>query len=177
MMRNSLLSVVVIGTVWLLGVEPAQAQFGGFFGGSKVETIGTKELVQLLSQQRKIVQEAQQNGQPNPPAEVILVDVRSDKEIAVSVIPGAISKADFEKNSANHRNKLVIPYCTVGGRSEKYAKQLAQDGWKVKNYKGSILEWIGAEQPLVTLKGEPTNRVHTYSNSYQVPAKYQQVTQ
>ena len=68
MMRNSLLSVVVIGTVWLLGVEPAQAQFGGFFGGSKVETIGTKELVQLLSQQRKIVQEAQQNGQPNPPA-------------------------------------------------------------------------------------------------------------
>lgn len=175
MLHRNLVSFVAFSTLLMFGAHSASAQFGGFFGGSKVETIETKEVIQLMNEQQKTVQKSKQSGQPSPVAEFVLIDVRSDKEIAVSIIPGAITKNDFEKNQADYRDKLIIPYCTVGGRSEKYAKQLLQDGWKVKNYKGSILEWVGAEQPLVTVKGEPTHRVHTYSNRYRVPAKYQQV--
>jgi len=171
----SVVSIVALSSLLIFSVPPASAQFGGFFGGSKIETIDTKEVIQLTNEQQRKVQKSKQNGQPSPAADFVLIDVRSDKEIAVSIIPGAITKTDFEKNQADYRDKLIIPYCTVGGRSEKYAKQLLQDGWRVKNYKGSILEWIGAEQPLVTVKGEPTQRVHTYSNRYLVPANYQQV--
>lgn len=177
MLIRSFVSLIVLGTVWICNSPVAEAQFGGLFGGSKVQTISTKDVVRMIAEQQKAQQESEQQGQPANPADFILVDVRSDKEIAVSIIPGAITKADFEKNQANYRDKLVIPYCTVGGRSEKYAKKLLQDGWKVKNYKGSILEWVQAEQPLVTLKGQPTMRVHTYSSSYRIPDKYQQVSQ
>jgi rhodanese-related sulfurtransferase len=103
--------------------------------------------------------------------------VRSDAEVKVSIIPGAITKADYEKNSKQYEGRLVIPYCTVGGRSGAYAKQLSGKGVKVKNYQGSILQWVDAGLPLVTLNGEPTNRVHTSSNRYRVPAAYEQVTE
>jgi len=107
----------------------------------------------------------------------VLVDVRSEMEINVSVIPGAITEAMYEQNVAKYRDKLVISYCTVGGRSGTYAKQLADKGVKVKNYQGSILKWVDAGLPLVTLDGEPTNRIHTYSDRYKIPAEYEQVTQ
>lgn len=152
------------------------AQFGGFFGGPKVETISTKALHTLLEDQQKADAKAKDAGKEAPAAEFVVVDVRSDKEVAVSIIPGAITKTQFEKEAAKYRGKTVIPYCTVGGRSGAYAKQLAGKGVKVKNYKGSILKWVDAELPLVTLKGELTNRVHTYSDRYQIPAKYEQVT-
>ena len=92
----------------------------------------------------------------------------------VSVIPGAITKAQFEKDRSQYQDRMVIAYCTVGARSGSYAKHSRV---KVRNYQGSILEWVGAEVPQVTLDGKPTNRVHTYSSRYRVPARYQQVTQ
>ena len=104
------------------------------------------------------------------------VYVRSDSEIKVSVIPGAITKSQYERDRAKYRGRTVIPYCTVGGRSGAYAKQLAKSGITAKNYKGSILDWVKNELPVVTLDGKPTNRVHTYSDRYRIPAKYQQVT-
>jgi len=152
------------------------AQFGGFFGGPKVETIETDELVRLMNEQRQLEARAQKNGEEPPAATFVLVDVRSDAEINVSLIPGAVTKSQYEANRASYAGRLVIPYCTVGGRSATYAKELSRKGVEVKNYAGSILQWVESELPLVTLKGEPTQRVHTYSNSYRVPAPYVQVT-
>ena len=86
------------------------------------------------------------------------------------------TKAEFEKHRKNYRDLTVIPYCTVGGRSGAYAQQLAESGVKVKNYKGSILDWVQHKLPLVTRDGQPTNRVHTYSSRYRVPRGYQSVT-
>jgi rhodanese-related sulfurtransferase len=161
-----------------LASPPAQAQFGGLFGGgASVESITTQELHQRLSDQQKAESLAKESDTEVPKADFVVVDVRSDSEIKVSMIPGAISKAEYEQDRSKYEGRTVIPYCTVGGRSGAYAKQLAAKGVKVKNYRGSILKWVEAELPLVTPDGKPTNRVHTYSDRYRVPAKYEQVTQ
>jgi rhodanese-related sulfurtransferase len=130
----------------------------------------------MLSQQRKAEAIARESGTEAPKANFVLVDVRSDAEVNVSIIPGAITKAEYEKNRDNYQGRTVIPYCTIGGRSGTYAKQLAKNGVRVKNYEGSILKWVEAGLPLVTLDGKPTNRVHTYSDRYRIPEKYEQVT-
>jgi len=181
-------SLVVSGRrVWLLVmfatfsmIQPphAAAQLSRLFGfgGEDVETISTDDVRALLAKQQQAAATAKAAGVDPPEKEYVVVDVRSDAEIKVSIIPGAITKAEYEKNRERYQGKTVIPYCTIGGRSGRYASQLKKDGIPVMNYKGSILEWVGAELPLVTLEGQPTNRVHTYSDHYQVPDKYQSVT-
>ncbi|MBB3206410.1 rhodanese-related sulfurtransferase [Rhodopirellula rubra] len=170
-------SLFAVVAFFQLAVMPASAQFGGFFGGPKIETISTQDLSAMLTRQQKAAAEAVQAGKPASEPDFVVVDVRTDAEVNVSVIPGAITKAQYEKNADKYRGKLVIPYCTVGGRSGAYAKKLVADGVKVKNYKGSILKWVDAGLPVQTLDGRPTNRVHTYSDRYKIPAAYEQVTQ
>lgn len=161
-----------------LNPNHAFAQFGAWFGGGPaIENIDTGTLSKMLAEQRKAETIAKESGATLAPADFVLVDVRSDAEVNVSVIPGAITKAQFEKDRRRYADRLVIPYCTVGVRSGAYAKRLAKDGMKVKNYKGSILKWVDAGLPVRTLQGKPTNRVHTYSNRYRVPENYEQVTQ
>ncbi len=170
-------TLAVIFAVSLTHCQTANAQFGRLFGGGpKIEAIETKTLSEMLTDRQKVIDEAVASGIEVPESDFVVVDVRSDEEVNVSIIPGAITKAKYEKDAGKYRDKLVIPYCTVGGRSGAYAKQLAGKGVKVKNYEGSILKWIDAGLPLVTLEGQPTNRVHTYSDRYRVPAKYEQVT-
>ena len=103
----------------------------------------------------------------------VIVDVRDEAETDVSVIPGAITKSEFEENSRLYQGKVVIAYCTVGHRSGIYGKKLASMGWQVYNYKGSILDWCKNQLPLVSLDGEVTNRVHTYSSKYKVANGYE----
>ncbi len=155
----------------------AVAQLGRLFAGPKVETIETDDLHNMLQRQQQAEAKAKESAAKLPQPDFVVVDVRSDAEISVSIIPGAITKAQYEKNRQQYQGRTVIPYCTIGGRSGAYAKQLAGNGVKVKNYKGSILKWIDAGLPLVTLDGKPTQRVHTYSDRYRVPAKYEQVTE
>ncbi len=171
------LPIIALALLANLDAPVAWAQFGGLFGGPKVETIETADLQKLLQQQLQAETKAKESGVDAPQPDFVLVDVRSDAEVKVSVIPGAITKAQYEKERQRYQGRLVIPYCTVGGRSGAYAKQLTKDGVKVKNYKGSILKWVDAGLPVVTLDGQPTNRVHTYSDRYRIPAKYEQVTE
>jgi hypothetical protein len=74
-----------------------------------------------------------------------------------------------------YRDKLIIPYCLVGGRSAAYANELKKSGMLVKNYKGSIVEWVIAELPLVNVKGEPTNKVFVNPERFKIPSKYEAV--
>lgn len=172
-------SLFVVALAALAVAQPglATAQFGGLLGGgAKVEAIETDTLAKMLRDQQAAVTKAKEAGNGKPESKFVVVDVRSDTEINVSIIPGAITKSEFEKNRDKYQDQLVIPYCTIGGRSGAYAAQLVKEGLKVKNYKGSILKWVDAGLPLVTLEGKPTNRVHTYSDRYRIPAKYEQVT-
>lgn len=48
--------------------------------------------------------------------DMILVDVREEAEMDVSVIPFSISKAKFERDLKNNldKNVRIVPYCTIG---------------------------------------------------------------
>ncbi len=155
----------------------ADAQFGGLLGGKEIQTVSTEDLDEMLTKQQQAEAKAKELGQPLPAADFVLVDVRSAAEVNVSLIPGAITQEQYEKNAGDYRDRLVIPYCAVGGRSSAYARKLDQAGVKVQNYKGSILEWVQAEKPLVTLDGQSTNRVNINSARYRIPAKYEAATE
>lgn len=71
--------------------------------GRSIETISTKEI-----QEQQICHD---------PLGIVLVDVRSQAEQAVSVIPGAITAQQYEVGTDRYAGKTVVPYCTVGGRS------------------------------------------------------------
>ena len=172
--RKWLLLAVAVGCC--LMAEPATAQFGGLFSrGPKAPEISIEQLRKLQLDQRQAAASQQEAGVTAPQSSFVLVDVRSDEELAVSIIPGAITKAQYEKNKDRYHGRTVITYCTIGGRSGAYAKQLIKDGTKAMNFKGSILGWCQANQPLVTLDGQATNRVHIYSSRYKVPAQYKPV--
>lgn len=96
---------------------------------------------------------------------VVLVDVRTPAERAVSMIPGAIPVEMLEAHPDAYRDRKVVTYCTIGYRSGLYAEKLRQRGWKVANLAGSILAWTLAHQPLVDARG-PTRRVHVYGRRW-----------
>lgn len=129
------------------------------FGGAAVSNVSVEELRSLLSQ-------------PN----VVLVDVREPMEREVSVIPGAVLKEQFEATCEQYRDKQVVAYCTVGGRSFLYARALCKKGFNAANFKPGIIGWCEADGDLVTLDGESTRRVHVYSSAFKVPERYEAVT-
>ena len=104
---------------------------------------------------------------------VVVVDVRSESETKVSIIPGAITKAQYEADAKKYEGKTVICYCLSGGRSGKYVKQLKAKEVPAVDLKGSILGWCEACLPLTTIDGQPTKRVNVYGNK--VPAEYESV--
>jgi rhodanese-related sulfurtransferase len=160
--KNFLFATVLVFSVAV--VNDASAQFGNLFGRKQaVPEIKVEQLRELKLDEKK------------ESSDYVLVDVRTREESSVSVIPGAITMFEFEKNRDRYRDRTVITYCTSGYRSEQYARKLIEKGVKAKNFKGSILEWCRTGLPLLTPNGEPTNRVHTYSSRNRVPAKYQAV--
>ncbi|MCB9674302.1 MAG: MPT-synthase sulfurylase [Alphaproteobacteria bacterium] len=99
----------------------------------------------------------------------VLVDVRPPEERKVSMIPGAITKEEFEADPEKYRGHTIVPYCTIGARSGMYGKKLMNDGWEVRNLKGSILLWTYTGQPLEGPQG-PTHEVHTYGRRWALVA-------
>lgn len=111
------------------------------------------------------LQQLQQQGQ-----ELLLVDVRSPEERAVSYIPGAITTKEFERDLEQYKNVKVIVYCTIGYRSGKYAQKLQQQGVKVLNLEGSLLAWSHVQGELINATGM-TNKVHIFGRQWQLTSK------
>ncbi len=131
-----------------------------FFGKVRVAEITTEELASRLD-------EGDQS--------IVLVDARSESEMAVSMIPGAISQAEFLLKRQEFAGKTIVAYCTVGGRSLLLAQRYAKEGFQALNYRGSILAWCQAGRSLVTPDGSPTTRLHTHSPLFQAPDGYERV--
>lgn len=106
----------------------------------------------------------------------ILVDVRTEAEINVSTIPGAIARDELESSWDDYRDRVVIAYCTIGGRSLIYARRLAHRGVDSRNFKAGIIGWCESGLPLESPLGDETNQVHTHTGLFRVPPTYEQVT-
>ncbi len=101
--------------------------------------------------------------------EIVLVDVRTPDEQVVSMIPGAITAGEFEDNRRSYEGATVVTYCTIGGRSGRYAKGLVDAGVKAFNLRGAILAWTHAGGELVDSEG-PTRRVHVHGRKFDLTA-------
>ena len=110
------------------------------------------------------VEDAQKSGN------LVLVDVRSPEEQAISMIPGAITAEAFAAAEDSYRDKTVVTYCTIGARSGIYADGLRKKGFDVSNLKGSLLAWTHAGLPLKNSEGKDTKRVHVYGKKWNLVA-------
>lgn len=97
--------------------------------------------------------------------QAILIDVREKREREVSMIKGAISLKKFESQLNDWKDKLCIPYCTIGYRSSKVTETLKTKGFKTRNLRGSILAWAHEGLPLVK-DGKEIKKVHVYSKEW-----------
>ncbi|MEQ9410560.1 MAG: rhodanese-like domain-containing protein [Fuerstiella sp.] len=110
------------------------------------------------------------------PEDIVLVDLRSDRERQVSMIPGAISAAQFEANPKIFADKTVVAHCTAGYRSGLFVRKIRKQGIDAVNLRKGILGWCQQHQPLVTPDQQPTRKVHVYSRAWNlVPDDYEAV--
>jgi rhodanese-related sulfurtransferase len=108
-------------------------------------------------------------------SKIILVDVRSGKEQSVSMLPGAITRKQFESRPDSLDDRTIVAYCTIGYRSGVYAKQLRKQGLNALNLEGGILGWAHAGGRVVHA-GEDTKRIHVYGKKWDLlPAGYESV--
>lgn len=127
----------------------------------QVEGITVEQLQQLQQQENNLV----------------LVDVRTPQEREISIIPGAITKKEFEANldRYNDGKTTVIAYCTIGYRSGKYADSWRKKGINILNLEGSLLAWSHVRGQLINDSGW-TNKVHVFGRQWQLTAdRYQAV--
>ena len=107
---------------------------------------------------------------PSPP---LLLDARTEAEVAVSHLPGA-RRVDPDADAAALARALadvdsgrpVVVYCSVGVRSAGVAERLGRAGWDVRNLEGSIFRWANEGRPLVTAGGAAADVVHPYDATW-----------
>ncbi|MBP3756477.1 MAG: rhodanese-like domain-containing protein, partial [Prevotella sp.] len=89
-------------------------------------------------------------------ADVVLLDVRTDKEFAEGHIGGAlhidVNKDDFVEQALMQvpQGKRIAVYCRSGRRSARAAGLLANAGYSVVNLKGGIMAWQKEQMAVTT---------------------------
>ncbi|PIB35155.1 hypothetical protein BFP72_06965 [Reichenbachiella sp. 5M10] len=87
--------------------------------------------------------------------ETVLIDVRTEEEVATGVIEGAVNMNfhDPEFNTqlmALDKNKTYYLYCKSGGRSNRTAELMKENGFKeVYDLEGGITAWQAQGFPVV----------------------------
>ncbi len=104
-------------------------------------------------------------------SEVVIVDVRTPEEQQVSMIPGAVSEKQFLRDLEQHKDRLVIGYCTISYRSGEFARKLrAEHGITMYNLRGGLLAWVHDGGDIVDQKGK-TRRIHVYGRKWNLAPK------
>ena len=123
----------------------------------EVRQLGAAELERMLAA-------------PEPHAVPLLLDVREPREYAVSHLPGAMRAATVEEalavlEEADPRRPVVV-YCSVGYRSSRLARALAEAGRPgAANLEGSIFAWANSGRPVVR-GGREVREVHPYDRKW-----------
>jgi rhodanese-related sulfurtransferase len=109
-----------------------------------------------------------------PIQKFILVDVRTPEERAVSMIPNAITKEEFEQHIDRYLDADIVVYCTIGYRSGKYAQKYPNN-LNIYNLKGGILAWSHSGGKLTNDRGD-TNKIHVFGDRWKLaPNNYEVV--
>jgi rhodanese-related sulfurtransferase len=98
----------------------------------------------------------------------IIIDARSVIERAISIIPGALSKEEFEMDMETHRGSNILIYCTVGCRCGAYARELQHMGFRSFDLWGGVLAWAWAGKEYSTPEGLSTRAVHVFGPKWNV---------
>lgn len=107
---------------------------------------------------------------------LVLIDIRQPNEQEVSMLPHAITAAEFAARFRRGipKEKRLVVYCTIGYRSGKYAEELAKQGIKAENLEGGVLGWSFAGGKFLAkdanTKGDwvETNRIHVYDKEWNI---------
>jgi sodium/bile acid cotransporter 7 len=97
--------------------------------------------------------------------QVLFVDAREDYEQDVSMISGAITLEEFNKEQNSYRDRNIVVYCTIGYRSGLYTKKLVSKGFSAFNLKGGVLLWSHNKRAFVK-GGNSTQKVHVYGKQW-----------
>ncbi len=106
--------------------------------------------------------------------DLILIDVRQPREQEVSMLPHALTTAEFAGKFRHGipKEKRLVVYCTIGYRSGKYALELARQNIPARNLEGGVLGWtfVGGKFLVKDAKGDwsETNRVHVYAPEWNI---------
>ena len=99
---------------------------------------------------------------------LLLIDVRSPKEYAVSHLRSALNlhnAVDIQRLMIERRPSRTILYCSVGFRSSMIAARLKNVSGQVFNLEGSIFEWANQGRPVY--RGEiPASTVHPFGKRW-----------
>lgn len=94
--------------------------------------------------------------QANPPADLVVLDVRTAEEFADGHLEGAVMLDFYDPDFAAQIAELdpgvpYLLYCRSGNRSGQTAEIMEQLGFSdVSDVEGGILAWADAGQPIVT---------------------------
>ena len=94
---------------------------------------------------------------------IVLIDIRENKEQKISMLPNAITEEEFLKSPNIFKNKKIIAYCTIGHRSGKFAEKFKK--LNIYNLEGGVLAWSHFKGRFYKDKKE-TNKVHVYSKEW-----------
>jgi rhodanese-related sulfurtransferase len=99
---------------------------------------------------------------------LLVIDVRSQKEYEVSHLRGAINlcrQSEIHRLIMERRPSHTVVYCSVGFRSSRIAAQLKHANEQVFNLEGSIFEWVNQGRPVY--KGErQAHTVHPFEKRW-----------
>lgn len=105
--------------------------------------INPEEVVEMQAEAEAMQAEAEAM-QEGPPAQIILLDVRTEGEYSAGYIPGAVniplSELESRLDELDER-KIYIVYCQSGDISRTASETLAQHGFFVYNMVGGINAW------------------------------------
>ncbi len=162
---SKLRSAAIVTLFALVGVlslvSPTWTQIDWYlaYRFADVESVSTNHLDKLLL-------DASQKSQGT---KLVVLDIRSAEEFAVSRIPGArhvppdtvVDFAERELASLDRATPIVV-YCSVGVRSAAAARDLQFLGFtRVKNLRGSLFQWANEGRVLDGGKGGVA--VHPYN--------------
>jgi sodium/bile acid cotransporter 7 len=100
---------------------------------------------------------------------IVFVDTRKPAEMAVSMLPHAITESGFLEHPEKYDGKTVVGYCTVSYRSGVFASEMGKKGVRVLNLAGGILAWTLAGGKVYDENGAETDRIHVYGEKWNYP--------